>query len=124
MLIIDANAILRYILYDNTDMADRVRDLISKNKITIRYEVMAEVIYVLEKVYSTPRSEIVESIKIFLEFPNVETETEKVLLFALETYADIKIDFVDCVIYAFKVLCGHDVFTFDKKLNSLISRLN
>jgi predicted nucleic-acid-binding protein len=122
MVIIDANAILRYILNDNEDMASKVKILISKNKVILRYEVIAEVIYVLEKVYSTPRNEIMESIKFFLEFPNVETETKEVLLLALETYADFKMDFVDCLLYSFNAVCRYNIFTFDKKLNSFINK--
>jgi predicted nucleic-acid-binding protein len=39
---------------------------------------------------------------------------------ALETYADKKIDFVDCLLYGFKAIFGYDVFTFDKKLKAII----
>ena len=37
-----------------------------------------------------------------------------------ETYADKKLDFVDCLLYGFKATCGYDIFTFDKKLKSMI----
>jgi predicted nucleic-acid-binding protein len=104
-------------------MANKVNKLISSSKVSVRYEVMAEVIYVLEKVYTMPRSEISEGIKVFIEVPNVETETKEVVLLALETYANMKIDFVDCLLYGFKAVCGNDIFTFDKKLNLLIEKL-
>jgi len=123
MLIVDANAILRYTLNDNADMAKTVTELINKNKITIRYEVMAEVIYVLEDVYALPRNEIRDGMKTFLSLPNVETETKNVLLLALDTYADRKMDFVDCLLYGLKALYGYDVFTFDKKLNNLMKTI-
>ena len=123
MLIVDANAILRYTLNDNADMAKTVNELIIKNKITIRYDVMAEVVYVLEDVYKLPRNEIRDGIKTFLSLPNVETETKNVLLLALDTYADRKMDFVDCLLYGFKVLYGYDVFTFDKRLNNLMKTI-
>ena len=44
MPIIDANAILGYVLYDDAEMANKVDTLMSANKITVRCEVMAEVI--------------------------------------------------------------------------------
>ena len=121
MLIIDANAILRYTLNDNIDMAKTVNELIGKHKVTIRYEVMAEVVYVLEKMYKLSRKEVRDGLKAFLALPNVETETKSVLLLALETYADKNLDFVDCLLYAYKALHGYDVFTFDKKLNNLLN---
>ena len=123
MIIIDANAILRYMLNDNINMAKTVNDLISKNKVTVRYEVVAEVVYVLEKVYALPRNEIKDGIAIFLSLSNIETENAEVLLLALETYSDKKLDFVDCLLYGFKAICGYEVFTFDKDLNKLMNRI-
>ena len=122
MLIIDANAILRYLLNDNVDMAKAVDELIGQNKVTIRYEIMAEVVYVLEKVYILPRNEIKNGIKTFLSLPNVEVETINILMFAFDIYADKKLDFVDCLLYGFNAIYGYDVFTFDKKLNTLLSK--
>jgi len=52
MLLIDANAILRYILCDNEKMAVQVEDLLEKRMVNLRNEVLAEVVYVLNKVYS------------------------------------------------------------------------
>ena len=121
MLLLDTNAILRYLLSDNTDMATKVNEIIINNKVMVRYEVIAEVVYVLEGVYELPRNKIKDSIAVFLSLPNVETEAKSVLLLALETYADRKIDFVDCLLYGFKALYGYDVFTVDKKLNSLLN---
>ena len=123
MVFIDANAILRYILRDNADMADKVRDLVATTKVTVRYEVLAEVVYVMNKVYTMPRAEIADFIKAFLSLSNVETESEEVLTKALTTYAEVNMDFVDCLLYGFKAVYGHDVFTFDKQLNSMINKL-
>ena len=121
MLLLDTNTILRYMLSDNIDMAIKVNEIITNNKVMARYEVIAEVVYVLEDVYELPRNKIKDSIVVLLSLPNVETETESVLLLALEIYADKKIDFVDCLLYGFKALYGYDVFTFDKKLNKLLN---
>ena len=123
MLLIDANAILRYMLNDNFDMAVKVRDLIEQSKILVRYEVLAEVIYVLNKVYLLPRNEIVEGIKIFFAHPNVETEAREVIMsLALEAYKNANMDFVDCILYAFNSEYDYNVFTFDKKLNSMMKK--
>lgn len=114
MVIVDANAILRYILSDNMEMAEKVEKLILMNIVHIRYEVIAEVVYVLDKVYSLSREEIEDGIKIFLSTPNVVTESEDVLILALETYAEKRLDFVDCLLYSFKIVNNYDIFTFDK----------
>ncbi|MCL2222005.1 MAG: PIN domain-containing protein [Oscillospiraceae bacterium] len=117
MLIIDANAILRYILNDNAKMANDVCALIESKRVTIRFEVLAEVVYVLSKVYSMPRNEIASGLAIFISLPNVEPEAKNVLLFALKIFSEKSLDFVDCILCGFNVVGGCDVFTFDKKLN-------
>ena len=122
MLLIDANAILRFILFDNVEMANKVCELIEKTKATIRHEVLAEVVYVLNKVYLIPRVELVDSIQKFLKLSNVETESKDVLSLALETFAKTNLDFVDCLLYSFYIICDYDVFTFDKQLNSMFNK--
>ena len=123
MLYVDANAILRYILRDNADMAEKVCDLLVTTKVSVRYEVLAEVVYVMNKVYSMPRGEIAGYIETFLQLPNVATESEDALSVALKMYAESTMDFVDCVLYGFKAVYGHDVFTFDKQLNAMLNKL-
>ncbi|MCL2107941.1 MAG: PIN domain-containing protein [Oscillospiraceae bacterium] len=123
MLLIDANAILRYMLNDNPEMAVKTRDLIANSKVYLRHEVLAEVVYVLNKVYMLPKTEIAASLEELLANPNIETEAKGVVAVALKAYKDLNMDFVDCILYAFKVVCNHDVFTFDKKLNSMINRI-
>ena len=105
-------------------MAAKVRDLIAESKVYVRYEVLAEVVYVLNKVYLLPRNEISDGIEIFLTHPNAETEAEEVIFVALKTYKSVNMDFIDCVLYAFKAAYDYDVFTFDKKLISMINKLN
>ena len=117
-----ANAVLRYLLRDSIDMAKTVEELLVKNEVTLRYEVTAEIVYVLEKVYSLPRNKIRDGIKAFIEEPNVKTETVNVLLLALNTYADKKLDFVDCLLYGFNTKYSYGVFIFDKKLNVLMGK--
>ena len=123
MQIIDANAILRYTLNDNPEMADEVKDLLVSSRVFVRYEVLAEVVYVLSKVYSLPKNEIAYGIKVFLSQSNVETEAAEVLLYALKTYAEKNLDFVDCLLYAFVAVQGYSVFSFDKKLVKLLKNL-
>ena len=124
MLLIDANAILRYMLRDNPEMADEVKNLLVSSRVFVRYEVLAEVVYVLYKVYSLPKNEIVDGIGVFLAQSNVETESSCVLSFALMTYAEKSLDFVDCLLYAYVVVKGCSVYSFDKQLVKLIKNLS
>ena len=64
-VLLDANAILRYLLHDNEEMAERTKSAIEYGAFLLP-EVLAEVIYVLSGVYSVPRREITEKLLIFL----------------------------------------------------------
>jgi predicted nucleic-acid-binding protein len=107
---------------DDTDMALKVDRLLKTEIVTVRFEVVAEVVYVLNKVYSMPKNRIATYLKIFLEQPNISIFEADILFFALETYGNNVLDFVDCLLYGFAKLKKHNIFTFDKKLNALVIR--
>ena len=54
----------------------------------------------------------------------VLNDNEKdVLKLGLETYAEYNLDFVDCILYAYKSLKNYNVLTFDKKLKRLLDNV-
>jgi predicted nucleic-acid-binding protein len=55
MVLFDTNTVIRYILQDDHDMADLVERQIAKDLCFIPTEVVAELIYVLNKVYNVDR---------------------------------------------------------------------
>jgi len=120
MVLIDANVILRYVLKDNFEMAQRVEDLLKTNKVYVGFEVIAEVVYVLEKVYKVERNEIVNTLRVFFSHISISVESNEVLDTSLSLFDTSKLDFVDTVLYAKNRVYGYDVFTFDKKLNALL----
>ena len=54
-MIIDANVILRCILNDNQQLAMQAKSLIENNDCFVPNEVVAEVVFVLQKVYKKPQ---------------------------------------------------------------------
>jgi len=120
MVLIDANAILRYTLQDNAEMANKVKELIDTQKVYAGFEVIAEVIYVLAGVYNLSRAEIADGLRVFFAHENLQVESLEILNLSLDLYAARKLDFVDTVLYAKNRVYGYDVFTFDKKLNTLL----
>ena len=120
MLLVDANVILRLLLCDNTEMTKQAVKVISEHKITLRYEVIAEIVYVLQKIYRLPREEISAALTHVVSLENVETEHVDVLSEAFNVFAKRNLDFVDCLLYAFNAVKGDSVFSFDKKLNTLL----
>ena len=119
MVMLDANMILRYLLNDNQEMADIAEQYLNDGDVSVTIEVLAEVVYVLKGVYSMEHDKIADTVKGFLEL--VSCQENAVLNVALDTYAERKLDFVDCVLYGHHAVKGVDIATFDKKLLKLIA---
>ena len=121
MLLVDANVILRFLLNDDAEMAEQAKKVISGQKVTLRHEVIAEIVYVLQKIYGLPRGEISTVLTQFISLENVETEHMDVLSEAFRVFARKNLDFVDCLLYAFNSIKNYSVFSFDKGLNALLN---
>ena len=122
MVIFDANMILRYMLNDNQEMADKAEHYLVSGNVVVTIEVIAEVVYVLKGVYSMERGTVANTVKGFLEI--VSCQESDVLNLALDVYASHNLDFVDCVLYGRHVVNGVEVATFDKRLLKLLLASN
>lgn len=118
--LLDTNAILRYLLNDIPEQASQSEFIIQSGAFTLP-EIIAEVVYVLLKVYRVPRDKI-EEIVVPL-FEEIDIENKEVILEAINIYSDTAFDFVDCILIARKHILGDEIFTFDKKLNNYIKKL-
>jgi predicted nucleic-acid-binding protein len=115
MQILDANAILRYILDDVKEQADVVEEALRQSDTYIPPEVIAEVIYVFTGYYAATREEAVAAIVSVLDEAGI---VEDNIRLALNAYKSTNLDFVDCMIFAYSKT--HEILTFDKKLKKLI----
>ncbi len=122
--LIDANVILRYLLRDNEDLYAKAEEVFNdvmegKAKILILESVIAEVVYVLQRIYNVSRKEISEILKELIELRGVKVHNKGQMLKALEIFSEKKLDFVDCILCAY----GNEnkVITFDKGLKKCLS---
>jgi len=122
MLIVDANIVLRYLLLDNVELAEKASEIIENNNIFIPFEVVAEVVYVLEKVYQIERAEICRSINELFKGDNIHTYDSDILKKALGIFSSEKIDFVDTLLCGYSLVRGDEVKTFDNKINKFLSK--
>ena len=122
MTILDTNTILRCILQDNEETAALVDKRMSKDVCVILPEVVAEIVYVLLKIYRLDRSNIERSVSTILRHKNVRVPHKKVVAAALYYFGKTKFDFVDCLMVGYAVIEGHQIFTFDGKLKKYLSR--
>lgn len=121
MVMFDANMILRYLLNDDSKMAEISEQYIDSRNVTVTIEVIAEVVYVLKGVYALERNEIANAISQFIDL--ISCAEKDVLLLALSTFGEQNLDFVDCVLYAYHRITGIEIATFDKKLLKLIKAI-
>ena len=119
IIILDANAILRYVIDDIKEQADIVQEILQNEKVLILPEVIAEVIYVMTKYYNYPRNEVSEYIVTFLEDADCDSQN---VINAVKTFSNKSFDFVDCLLYEYSKQEDYEVFTFDKDLNKLIKK--
>ncbi|MCM1050101.1 MAG: PIN domain-containing protein [Clostridiales bacterium] len=118
MVMLDTNIILRYLLNDNEQMASEAEAIIKNMSVQVNIEIIAEVVYVLKGVYHIDRREIGQSLINFLS--EVKTPEPEVLKLGIETFVEQNLDFPDCILYAYHVIKGYEIKTFDKKLNKLL----
>ena len=124
MKMLDTNYALRFILRDNEETAQMVIDEIVSGVVLVSDAVLAEVVYVLSKVYKIERDIVSKSVMTFTETPNVMTQNQKVARKSLQYYSETSFDFVDCLLAAYHYEEDHEICTFDKKLKKFIDRMD
>ena len=116
--ILDANAILRYLLCDIKEQANEVEIILIEKEVLILPEVMAEVIYTMTKYYNQPYDFVSDKILFFLNEINYDST---ILLDAIKTFGEGKLDFVDCLLFECSKTLFYEVFTFDIRLKKKIT---
>jgi len=112
---LDANAFLRYLLNDIEAQAKAARLVVDSGEAILTNEVLAEVVYVLEKVYELPRLKIAEALEDLVE--SVQCDDRELVFGALAAFrANRKLDIVDAILAARHRLRHAEVMTFDREL--------
>jgi predicted nucleic-acid-binding protein len=123
LTILDANAVLRFLLRDIEEQALAAKEKIALMECRIPAEVIAEVVYVLGGVYGIGRAAIADKIEELIAVKDGLVEKSPVVSFASRLYAEtIKLDFVDCLLAGYHAITGCSVFTFDKDLKKTIEQ--
>jgi len=120
-VILDTNAVLRFIVGDKPDKQLTVAELISSNDCIIPIEVIAEAVYNLEKYYNHTRQLIAEEVKDFIAVKEDLFFEENVVKFGCKTFASTKLDFIDCLLIGYANIKGNPVFSFDDPLNKQLA---
>lgn len=116
MEIVDANYILRYLLKDNVQQYQKASKIFETQSIFIPGEIIAEVVYVLQKVYQIPNEIIFSALTCLIEYPNVSTHEKPTISLSLKLLSLNNLDYADNLLLAYNIINGAKVHTFDKKL--------
>jgi predicted nucleic-acid-binding protein len=115
-VMLDTNAVLRFITDDDKEKSKKVSDLINNTDCIVTIEVIAEVVYNLEKYYDHPRWLIAEEINDFIWIKESLVLEENVIRYGCNTYASTRLDFIDCLLVGYANVNGNLVFTYDAEL--------
>ena len=121
MILLDANYILRFLLKDNFEMYETSKECISNNNCLVPNEVLAEVVFVLLKVYKVERIDMSNSLINFVKYDNIILNDKKIIIKSLKIFSMKNLDFVDCILCAQSE--QYEIKTFDKKLNKCIKNI-
>ncbi len=119
MILLDANYILRFLLKDNLEMYKIAKSCIINNDCLIPNEVLAEIVYVLQKVYNVEKKDIKLSLTDLLLYDNIIITEKEVVIKSLEIFDNKNLDFVDCILCAKSK--KYTIKTFDKKLSKCLN---
>ena len=123
MKIVDTNVVLRYLLADVPTLFTRSEQILETEAVCLPFEVLVEVVYVLDKVYTVSRAEISVVVTDLLKYPNVSTYNVEVVIFGLKTYSNGSLDIVDSLLCGYRSVQGAEIVSFDKQLNKRLGTL-
>ena len=120
-VLLDANVLIRFLTRDHEEhylkSVEIFRDIESgKIEAMLMDFILAEVIYVLKRIYKYEKKDISSTLKKLLLYKHLYTENKLVTFEALEIYADKNIDFADSLLCAKKRLEGFEIVSFDKDI--------
>jgi predicted nucleic acid-binding protein len=125
--LIDANVILRYLLADHPDLHARAKALlddvrVGHRTVIVTEAVVAECVYVMQRLYRVPRAEAVDKLGGLLAYRGIAGADVPVLRRALAVYGETNLSFADTLLAARAQALKLPVTTFDEALKRFVTR--
>jgi len=116
---LDTNVIVRHLTGDPPQLAERAtRFLATAEGLLVPDLILAEVAYVLESFYESPRSQVAEILRSVLAFPAIQVVDAELLHRAVEVYEVDRLDFADAYLVASAERTGvAAIVSFDRSLD-------
>ena len=116
---VDTNVLVRHLTGDPPAQATRAsRYLQGAEELLLPDLILAEVAYVLESIYETPRSQVATTLGSVLAFPAIRVVDVDLLQRAVEVYEVHRLDFADAYLVASAERTGVGVIaSFDRTID-------
>ena len=118
---VDTNVLIRHLTGDPPEMASRAtRYLETADELLLPDLILAEVAYVLESFYETPRAQVATTLRAVLAFPAIRVVDADLLQRAVEVYEVHRLDFADAFLVASAERTGIGVIaSFDRTIDRI-----
>ena len=118
-VLLDANILIRFLTKDHEEHYLKSVEIFHKieageTEALLMDFILAEVVYVLKRVYKHEKNDISSALKKLLLYKHLYTENKLVTFEALDIYAKRNIDFADAMLCAKKSIEGFEIISFDK----------
>lgn len=116
---VDTNVLVRHLTGDPPSQAARAtRYLRGADELLLTDLIVAEIVYVLESFYETPRPKVAETLRAVLAFPAIKVVDPELLQRAVEVYDIDRLDFADAYLVACAERSGVGVIaSFDRSID-------
>jgi len=116
---VDANVLVRHLTGDPpAQAAGATRYLEQADDLLLPDLILAELAYVLESFYETPRAQVAETLRAVLAFPAIRVVDGELLLRTVELYDGQRLDFADAYLVASAERTGVDeIVSFDRAID-------
>ncbi|MGH2382926.1 MAG: PIN domain-containing protein [Candidatus Limnocylindria bacterium] len=116
---VDTNVLIRHLAGDPpTQAAKATRYLQEADDLLLPDLILAEVTYVLESFYETPRSQVAETLRSVLAFPAIRVVDDELLQRSVEVYDTHRLDFADAYLVASAERTGlGEIVSFDRAID-------
>lgn len=117
--LLDTNILVRHLTGDPPGQARRATALLrARHELILTDLVFAEMVYVLESFYESPRTEIAEMARALLALPSIAVVDHDLLLRAIELYEGVRLDFAEAYLASLAELSDvNQVASFDRQID-------
>ncbi len=125
-LVVDTNALLRFLLNDIPSQVIQVQQKIEQAKLgkyslVVPQIVVFEIAFALTKAYGFPKIDVAKNLKKIITSSYLQVDQDDIFTEALDIYRDKNLSLPDCFIKIYAKRINAQIFTFDKNLEKLNS---